>query len=788
MNRVLLTYIVVFLFSFTARSEDIAVLPDTVPYKVSLGEVEILSNPKSEIPLLYFPGSVSVIGERRIERENILSIKEISSLAPNLFIPDYGSKLISAIYIRGIGSRINSPAVGLYVDNIPYLDKSSFDFDFQDIEKIEIFRGPQGTLFGRNTMGGLINIYTVSPFSKQGTKAKIGIGNYNWRNASLTNRGKINDKIAYAVGANYSSHKGYFTNEYNGTDCGGEETAGGNFKLQFRPRKDLDISVSSVYEYSKQNGYPYRKYDKNTGEEYPIYFNDESSYKRNLSTSGVTVKYIHDNFILNSVTGYQFFKDDMKLDQDFTEIRDFTLRQQQKQHAVTQELTVRSAKTVKHWDWLGGLFGFYSHLNTAGPVTFYDEGLKYMVEDPFNKMYASIASRPGFNGPRELVLNLDKAEPLYLDGLYKTPSWGVAAFAQTTYNDLFTKGLGITVGMRLEYEKTKIDHYTSATRDLTGSLSGYMQMGPMVIPINLPVDVPLSVDGKDKMHSLELLPRFEVKYQIDQSHFAYATVSRGYRAGGYNYQAFSNVIRQMMVTGVIPDRFKPLLPAAMTASPDINSMISYQPEHSWNYEIGGHCEWLDKRFSSDVSVFFIDCTDQQISVVEGFGRVTKNSGRTHSAGVEVAVRGEPVKNLWLAAAYGYTHAAFRDNYDGNVSYAGNYVPFSPKHTLSLDATYTIELTNSWLDAIMINAGMVGRGRIYWTEANDVWQNFYGLLNANLGFRKKYVELSIWGKNLTNLNYQSFYFETMNATDVMSLTGFMEQGRPITFGVDISVSF
>ncbi|MEG1574062.1 MAG: TonB-dependent receptor, partial [Bacteroidales bacterium] len=139
-------------------------------------------------------------------------------------------------------------------------------------------------------------------------------------------------------------------------------------------------------------------------------------------------------------------------------------------------------------------------------------------------------------------------------------------------------------------------------------------------------------------------------------------------------------------------------------------------------------------------------------------------------------------------AYGYTHAAFRDNNNGKVSYAGNYVPFSPKHTLSLDATYIIDLPNCWLDAITINAGMIGRGRIYWTEANDVWQNFYGLLNANIGLRKKYVELSVWGKNLTNANYQSFYFETMSATNVMSQTGFMEQGRPITFGVDINVSF
>ena len=149
---------------------------DTVPYN-QLGEIAVISNPKSQINTFEFPASLTTFSSANIERMNIQSLKDFSSLAPNLYIPDYGSRLTSAIYIRGIGSRINSPAVGLNIDNVPYLDKSAFDFDFMDIERVEILRGPQGTLYGRNTMAGLINVYTKSPFDHPGTRVRVGYGN-----------------------------------------------------------------------------------------------------------------------------------------------------------------------------------------------------------------------------------------------------------------------------------------------------------------------------------------------------------------------------------------------------------------------------------------------------------------------------------------------------------------------------------------------------------------------------------------------------------------------------------
>ena len=131
---------------------------------IDIEEVVVIASPKETSKLRQLPASVSLISQKDMQANGITSLKSASNILPNFFMPDYGSRLTSAMYIRGIGSRINTPAVGMYVDNIPYLDKSAFDFNFYDIERIDILRGPQGTLYGRNTMGGLVKVHTRSPF------------------------------------------------------------------------------------------------------------------------------------------------------------------------------------------------------------------------------------------------------------------------------------------------------------------------------------------------------------------------------------------------------------------------------------------------------------------------------------------------------------------------------------------------------------------------------------------------------------------------------------------------
>ena len=167
----------------TVRTHDEA--PEAIDTAVVMDNVQVTAI-KQGLTLRNRPVAASVVGRETIERRGVTAIKELSQLVPNFYIPDYGSRLTSAVYIRGIGSRINTPSVGLYVDNIPYIDKSAFDFDYSDIERIDVLRGPQGTLYGRNAMGGLIKIHTKSPFSYQGTDLRIGAGTHNAYSISLS--------------------------------------------------------------------------------------------------------------------------------------------------------------------------------------------------------------------------------------------------------------------------------------------------------------------------------------------------------------------------------------------------------------------------------------------------------------------------------------------------------------------------------------------------------------------------------------------------------------------------
>ena len=141
---------------------------------VDVEEVVVVASPKENIKLRKQPVSVTLFSGEGLDNLGVTSVKDLTGFVHNLYIPDYGSRLTSSVYIRGIGSRMNTPAVGMYVDNMPYIDKSAYDFTFLDIDRIDVLNGPQGTLYGRNSMGGLFRVFTSDPLRKQGTVAVVG--------------------------------------------------------------------------------------------------------------------------------------------------------------------------------------------------------------------------------------------------------------------------------------------------------------------------------------------------------------------------------------------------------------------------------------------------------------------------------------------------------------------------------------------------------------------------------------------------------------------------------------
>ena len=299
--------------AYSMPKEETAEAPKDTTRVIDIEEVIVIATPKENNRLRQQPLSATSFSQGDMRNNSVTSVKSLSGLVPNLFIPDYGSKLTTSVYVRGIGSRINTPAVGLYVDNIPFIDKSAFDFNYSDIERIDVLRGPQGTLYGRNTMGGLIRVFTKSPFSYQGTDISLGAATYNNYKASVNHYHRISDKFAFSAGAFYEHEGGFFENvARNNEKIDKGDEVGGRMRAIWLPKDNLKLDFTVNYEYSNQGGYPYQLtslsetdiyYQDLKGDLGKVAYNNECGYMRHLLNGGLNLEHQADNFILSSVTG-----------------------------------------------------------------------------------------------------------------------------------------------------------------------------------------------------------------------------------------------------------------------------------------------------------------------------------------------------------------------------------------------------------------------------------------------------------------------------------------------------
>ena len=331
------------------------------------------------------PVASSIIGSRAIGRDRVVALGDLSQNVPNLHIPDYGSRMTSSIYVRGLGARIDQPVVGLNIDNVPVMNKDNFDTELAEVERIEVLRGPQSTLYGRNTMGGVINIYTLSPLDWQGVRltAEYGSGDsYRFR-ASLYE--KLAPGLGTAVSGYYTRAGGFFENLATGRKCDWERFGGGRWRTQWRNGKGLRLDNSLSFSVLEQGGYPYAY----AGEEIvrdgqtvirpgEIRYNDPSGYRRTTLSDGLTLRYDAAAFSVSSITSYQYSDDAMTLDQDFLPLSYFTLRQARTEHALTEDLVFRS-RDDRSYRWLFGVFGFYRHATMSAPVVFKQTGIEELI-------------------------------------------------------------------------------------------------------------------------------------------------------------------------------------------------------------------------------------------------------------------------------------------------------------------------------------------------------------------------------------------------------------------------
>ena len=721
-------------------------LPDSV--SVNLTEISITAIKQTALAA-NLPTASTVIGEKEIERLNVVTMKNVSEIAPNFYIPDYGSRMTSSIYVRGLGARIDQPVVGLNIDNVPYLNKDNYDFDLLDIERIEILRGPQSTLYGRNTMGGLINIYTLSPLRTKGFRAMAEYSRANSIKAGASYYGRISRSAGMSLSGYYTHSDGFFRNKNNGSLTDKEDQWSLRWRTAWQPVPNLTIENTASLLVGRQGGYPYQSIA--SGE---IAYNDTCFYRRVSVTDGLTAHWILPGVTFSGIASFQYIDDNMTLDQDFLPQPYFTLTQARRETAYTLDLVARGDKG--NYNWLGGVFGFYKHSNMSAPVTFKETGIEELIiahRNQYNPEYPIVWQENSFN----------------LDSRFRQPVWGIAVYHQS---QLLLGNWNLTAGIRLDYEHNTLNY---SSRCLTGyDVMDATDADNTTFYAKRTIDI--DDHGRLRKKFIELLPRFTAVYTWNKAsgNNVYASIARGYKAGGFNTQMFSDVLQQRLMGYMgISQQYSP------------EQVVSYRPERSMNYEIGAHCTTPGKVWTSQIALFYIDCRNQQLtSFPDGSttGRIMTNAGRTRSTGAEIAVTWQPDTRWRINTSYGFTDARFRKYNNGIADMRGKRIPYAPRNTFFASANYALPLktgNENMPHCIEFNLNCRGAGPIYWDDANSVSQNFYTLLGASVSIVNKRYSATLWGENLNSVQYSTFYFVSMG-------NAFLQRGKPRQLGVTLRI--
>lgn len=666
----------------------------TVFKTVGLSEVTVVELKKSKENLA--TNSVSVVDSGFINRHELQSITELTAVVPNFYMPEYGSKQNTPVYIRGVGAKTKGSAVGFYVDGIPHFENSSFDVDMSNIASVTVFRGPQGTLYGRNAIGGIINVSTVSPLAYQGTQFKLGYGSHNDALFQFSHYNKLGSKVGYSVAGGYHYNDGFHRNMFTNKYADQLKDAYGRVALVWLLDNKWFLRVNSMLDYSNQGGYPYGKYNRLTGETEPVNYNRYSSYRRLLSTSGLNISYAGENISFSSQTAFQYIRDRQGIDQDFTSNDTYFVKNRLKQTMLSQEFILKSNNSSRY-QWLWGAFAMTQHINNT-------------VETQY--------------------ITKDNAFPTH----YRIPVNALAIYHQSTIK-LFS-GFSFIAGLRWDYENSTLKYLRETYQ--------------------------LSTDGartevknvNSSLHFNQITPKFALQYQDEcNNNSYYFSVTRGYKAGGFN-QTFQK-----------------------------DEETSFGPEYNWNYELGGKVHLLKDKLYAETALYYIDWRQQQVNqTVPGVGNVIHNAGHSSSKGFELALNSSPLKNLSIAISYGYTYAKFIEyQKSAKLNYSGNMLPMVPRNTLSCSASYALyPSSTSFIDKIVLTAGLTGIGKIYWAEDNEVAQNFYALLNAKISITSGIFTWECWGKNITDTHYNTYCFK--------SSADYAQVGKPAYFGTSLLVKF
>ncbi|PIE70702.1 MAG: hypothetical protein CSA22_06795 [Deltaproteobacteria bacterium] len=592
-----------------------------------------------------------------------------------------------SLTIRGVDSfypSLYSP-VGFYVDGVCYPLNFMHNPELFDIESIELLKGPQGTLYGRNTESGLITITTQKPGDYLGGRIRGEFAGYNTWKADLSVRGPIvSNRLSMGLALHKKKSDGFMENIADGNDKAADiDHSNGRLIVKGTPNDRLDLTLTGDVMKTDDHYGTWRYLDgPMKTDAYKINQNEDQYSRQDGGQISLQARYTGEAFTVASVTGFVDYGHDVFSDMDFTPspLNRMTGEASYDDTLYSQEITVSSPENAGPLSWMMGVYGFKEQLDTWFDYHIVTMGISFMQP---------------------------KAE---------ISSTGYAGFGQLAYD---FQRFRVTAGLRYDHQKIK------------GNVTGtYLDMATFS---------PYAYVCDEDITFGQWLPRVSIAYDITPSSMFYTSAAKGYNTGGFIYTPTANFV---------------------------DSGFTYDPEYSWNYEAGIKTSFLENRFLANLSVFYIDMKDKQVSETDQrtLQLITTNAGEAHSQGVELEVKARPLQGLDLFAGIGYTDAQFDDFITSEfdpatgtfvpTDYAGNELQFAPKYT------YTAGIRYQHKRGFFGRIDVMGRSSFYGDYANIAEADGYCTVNARLGYqgegyRGDAFDVVLWADNIFDESYLTY---------------------------------
>ena len=692
----------------------------------TLGEVVVTAN-KREEDILRVATSITSLSARKIEDTRTWGLSGLTALVPNYNYQELGVAFQQIQSIRGIQVFSENPAVATYIDDVNNLDMLANGIALTDVERIEVLRGPQGTLFGRNAMGGVVNIVTKKPTNKTGGFAEAGFGNLGLqRHSAGIKTPLINDKLFLGINGLYQSRDGYWKNDTTGTHTtdrtangrtvGGEKNLYGNLYLRWLPaqRFSATLNMKAQRDWSDNTAFFVSQRSETVALTNPDKINlaRVGQHDRHIVNSSLTLKYVGENLTLTSISTRQTINLSFR-DVDYPGFyhsfyRSVIGEKLPPQQVYSQEIRVNSSNTTSNLHYTAGVYGF---------------------------------TQVGYEPSTNLAYELSPTNFAIFRN--KSNNAGIAGFGEVTY--ALSPALKATAGVRYDYEKRGSTFNGFGDALLTNGV--FKQIKPDT-----------TVSGTYSA----LSPKLALSYALSSHSNLYVSYTRGFRPGGVNAQGLPKGIRQ-----------------------------TFDPEYSNNYEVGYKVASVGNKLRLAASAFLIQWQSLQFfNLVAPFTYARQNVGNAHSTGIELEASTIPVKGLQVDASIGLNATEYQNFTLKRVDYgtgketatvvSGNTLSNAPGHTLFLGVQYVTPLTRALTATLR---GEMRRLGSYYTDIqNTLQQPAYTLLNARAGLTRGQVSLFVWGQNLTNTRYLAF------GSPDTSFGRSVRTAAPATYGVTLSTRF